>query len=207
MVPLGVRTPSTPRGPIVEARRRRVREQHRAPSFSAARQYPIGSSDGSTLQSVGLQVTATMPRSPRIGSRRRASATLTSSMGTPTLAAPRSTSRGELLGVALGARDLERAALREAERLARLVGERRELRDRALGQPRQRRRRADLAGQPRRARRCLGGEREALQHRHAHAPQREMVRGARAEGAGADDDDVSGIDHRGPCSSGWHTWG
>jgi hypothetical protein len=44
------------------------------------------------LQSLGLQVTATMPRSPRIGRRRRASATETKSIGTPTVA-PRATSR------------------------------------------------------------------------------------------------------------------
>ncbi len=63
-----------------------------APSFSAARQYPIGSSAGSTLQSDGLHVTATIPRSPRIGSRFRASATETKSMVTSAVV-PRSTLR------------------------------------------------------------------------------------------------------------------
>src|SRR5207245_972631 len=52
----------------------------------------MGSSDGSTLQSVGLHVIATMPRSPRIGRRRRASAMDTKSIGTPAVR-PRSTSR------------------------------------------------------------------------------------------------------------------
>src|SRR5262245_34760488 len=52
----------------------------------------MGSSEGSTLQSVGLHVIATMPRSPRIGRRRRASATEMKSMSTPT-SSPRFTSR------------------------------------------------------------------------------------------------------------------
>src|SRR6266436_4612278 len=52
----------------------------------------MGSSHGSTLQSVGLHVIATIPRSPRIGSRRRASAMDTKSIGTPA-GRPRATSR------------------------------------------------------------------------------------------------------------------
>src|SRR5262245_44954156 len=52
----------------------------------------MGSSAGSTLQSVGLHVIAAMPRSPRMGRRRRASATEMKSMSTPT-SSPRFTSR------------------------------------------------------------------------------------------------------------------
>ena len=44
------------------------------------------------MQSVGLHVTATIPRSPRIGSRRRASPIDTNSISIPA-ARPRSTSR------------------------------------------------------------------------------------------------------------------
>src|SRR5204862_513980 len=73
----------------------------------------------------------------------------------------------ELLGIALGARDLERAALREAQRLARFIGEPRELGDRALGQPRQRRRRTHLAREPGGPRRRLRRETEALEHGQA----------------------------------------
>ena len=52
----------------------------------------MGSSEGSTLQSVGLHVMAAMPRAPRMGSRRCASAIETKSISTPA-AAPRATSR------------------------------------------------------------------------------------------------------------------
>src|SRR6266850_737781 len=52
----------------------------------------MGSSEGSTLQSVGLQVIATMPRSPRIGRRRRASAVVIQSMSM-SAARPRAISR------------------------------------------------------------------------------------------------------------------
>ena len=70
----------------------------------------------------------------------------------------------ELLGVALRARDLERAALA---------------------------REAGGAGGG------LGGEGGALEQRYAEAAAGQVVRRARAEGAGADDDDVSGNDHLG----------
>jgi len=66
------------------------------------------------------------------------------------VAAPLDLAR-ELGGVALVARDLERAALREPQGLARFDGERGKLHDRAARDGRESRGRADLAGEPGRA--------------------------------------------------------
>src|SRR5262249_19200080 len=103
----------------------------------------------------------------------------------------------ELLGVALGPRDLQGAALSESERLAGLLRERGELRHRALGELRELRRRAYLARQPGGARRRLRREARALEHDHAHATPGQVIRDAGAERAGSDDDDVRRGDHRG----------
>ena len=103
----------------------------------------------------------------------------------------------ELFGVALGARDLQRAALGEAERLAGLAGERRKLRDRSAGEPGQRRACANLARQPGGARRGLRGEAGALEHRHVGAEPGQVIGRARAEGAGAHDDDVRRVERHG----------
>jgi hypothetical protein len=78
----------------------------------------------------------------------------------------------ELLGVTLRARDLQRAAPGEAQWLPGLIGERRELRHRALGELGQRGCRADLAREAGGAGRGLGGERGALEHDHAQATPR-----------------------------------
>src|SRR5436309_2782262 len=102
----------------------------------------------------------------------------------------------ELAGVALGARDLEGAALGEPEGLARLLGERGELHDRSPRDRGERRGGADLAGEPGRARRGLRGEPGALEQRHAEPAPRQVVSGARAEGARTDDDGVRRLDHR-----------
>src|SRR5262249_34483617 len=97
---------------------------------------------------------------------------------------------GELLGVALGPRDLESAALREAKGLAGLVAERRQLRYGPLRELGEGRGGANLAREAGGTRRGLRGERGALEHRHPDAPTRQVVRRAGAEGAGADHDDV-----------------
>src|SRR5206468_12816705 len=102
----------------------------------------------------------------------------------------------ELLGVTVGPRDLEGAALGEAERLTRLLRERGELAHRALGQLGERGGRANLAREPGRPGRGLGGESGPLQYSHTRAAAGEVVRRAGAEGAGADDHDVGGVDHQ-----------
>ena len=62
------------------------------PSSSAARAYPTGTCDGSTLQSVGLYVIARIPRSSSTGHIARASDGLMKSSGTLSVFA-RATSR------------------------------------------------------------------------------------------------------------------
>src|SRR5262249_14819887 len=69
----------------------------------------------------------------------------------------------ELRGIALVARDLERAALGEPERLARLVGKRRELHDRAAGDGGEGGGGADLAGEAGGARRDLRSKPRAIE--------------------------------------------
>ena len=88
----------------------------------------------------------------------------------------------------------------EAQRLTRLLGECRELGDRALREPGERGRRPHLAREPGGARRCLRSERKTLEHGHASAALREVVGHARAERAGANDHGVRRVDHPGSLS-------
>src|SRR5438046_4186925 len=135
-----------------------------------------------------------MPRSPRMGRRRRASATERSSMGTPA-AAPRGTSRASC-SASRSVRAILSAPLCVKRRgLAGLLRERGELARPPLGELGERRRGADLAREPRRAGRGLGGEGGALQYRHARAAPGQVIGDAGAKGAGADDHDVGGVDH------------
>jgi hypothetical protein len=102
----------------------------------------------------------------------------------------------ELGGVAVVARDLERAALGESQGLAGFVGEGGELDDRASGDRGQRGGRADLTGEAGGARRGLRGETGALEQRDPETVAGQVIRDARAEGARADDDRVRRVDHR-----------
>src|SRR2546425_1019280 len=189
--------PSSPRPTMradVEARGRRVREQHgpellRRPAIADRQLRRLDVAVGRAPRD-GEDAALTQDRQPppRLGDGHEVDLDAGG-------VAPRDLAR-ELLGITLGACDLQRAALGEAEGLAGLVGERRELHHRALGEPRERRGRANLARQPGGARRGLRGEPGALEHRHAGAAARQVIRHARAEGAGADDDDVRRGDHR-----------
>ena len=89
------------RAACARPRRRRGRSRSRWPACAAAARRPASRRPGNSRSAartarrcsrVGLHVTATMPRSPRMGRRRRASATETKSTSTPTVSA-RATSR------------------------------------------------------------------------------------------------------------------
>ena len=102
----------------------------------------------------------------------------------------------ELGGIALVARDLEGAALGEPQRLAGLVGERRELHDRATGDGGEGGGGTHLTAEPGGTRRSLGGETGTIQESDPQTVPGEVIGDARAEGARADDDRVRRVDHR-----------